>query len=158
MKKILAMLIAVLFVGAVSQAAVRNLTVYGNGNSAIGTHANATSISFSGDKFTIHAPGGNQEYAFNNVSSIGVSENPTTGGVDVINEASLEISLADGILSINADKLVELVDVYTVEGLLVNHMVPASSQATLTVNTSAAVVIVKVTTATGVKTLKLSNR
>lgn len=158
MKKLFAIIASVLFVGAVSHAALRNLTVYGNGNAAIGTHANATSISFSGDKFTIHAPAGNQEYAFNNVSSIGVSEGTTTGGVNVINETSLEINLVDGILSVYADKLVESVDVYTVEGLLVNHMAPVSSQATLTVNTSAAVVIVKVTTATGVKTLKLSNR
>lgn len=158
MKKLFAMIVSVLFVEAVSHAAVRDLTVYGNGNAAIGTHANATSISFSGDKFTIHAPAGNQEYDFNNVSSIGVSESTITGSVSVINETSLKINLVDGILSVYADELVESVDVYTVDGLLVNHMTPASSQTTVKVNTSASVVIVKVTTATGVKTVKLSNR
>ena len=152
------MAVAALSLG-ICRAEIKDVIVLGANNPELGTHKNVTSLSFAGDKMTVHALSGDKEYALADVTGLNIDKGSITGVVPAVtSDLALTASVSNGVLRVLGADAIQRVEVYSVTGQTVAAGKFNCNEAVLAIDSDTPVVIVRVTTAGLTKVLKLINR
>lgn len=158
MKRLFVLCAVITLICGFSSAEMKNLVIYGSDSQQLGAHNQVTALSFSNGKMTVHSvEAADAEYELADVTNMTIGNGSTTGSVDIL-DCATEVNLNGGILSISAQKQIDKICIYTVEGKLVAAASPASEQFSLKINNSAALLIVRIDYTNGTQILKLTNR
>lgn len=157
MKRVAILALLAAGVCGICPAAVKNLVVYDRNNTQIGTHNGVTSLSFANGKLTVNTPENSKEYDMANIGEFAVNDGPTNV-IENITSGGIVTVLSNGTLYVKGGETLKQIDVYSVAGELLASVKPASFEASLSVNSSEAVILARVKTDSSVTVVKLINR